>query len=234
MQLIPSRVQSPPPAVSRDSGGGDANRSVARWVPDRRRRRPLLQLLGSVVLLVGVIVAYLLQASVGAGAVGAIQLSTSGASWGSVLQEARVLNSMIATDGSLSEQRAAIDRWSPQIDALADEIAVALAAPPPTTDGGEPDLGRLRADQRHLRDLAGGDSVQSADSVLDSVIADAAVLASGERSLRIDRLETASRTAVHLLGIRMLVIAMAVVAAAVGVIGLTLSVSDLGAVTDRP
>lgn len=230
MQGISSTTRSPSAVARRRTG--DADRSAARSVPVRRRRS-IVQLLGSIVILAGILVAYSLQASVGAGAVGETRLPSSdhGPTWGSVLEEARILQSMIPTDGSTSVQRAALDRWSPQIVGLADDIALATSSP--STAGLESDVDRLRAHQRELMDLAAGDRLQTVDSVLGSVIEDVTVLASAERSLRIDRIEAASRTAVHRLGVRLLVIATAVVAGAVGVIGLTLSVSELSAVGTR-
>lgn len=170
------------------------------------------------------------QAAVGAGTVGQAQPSAfgSGRSWGAFVEDARLLHYGIQTEESTTAQRASADRWAPQVARLADELSLLLAAQGPATGRADTALADLRRQQGAVNRLAGDLEPRSVGEVLDHLIADAAVLASAEREVRIGELAAASRASVHVLGYRTLVVALMAVSVAVAMIGLTLSISELG------
>ena len=183
----------------------------------------------SIALLGGVIFA-LLPAAVGAGTVGPAQPSAfgHGRSWGAFVEDARLLHHVIQTEESTTAQRAAADRWAPQVARLAEELSLLLAAEGPATGRTEAALADLRRQQGAVNRLTGDLEPRSVGQVLDHLIENATVLAFAERDVRMGELEAASRASVHLLGYRMLVVALMAVGAAVAMIGLTLSISELG------
>lgn len=214
-------VLNPPRLSTRPGHRAAASKPHVEWTRDRLVGT--VQIIGSAMLLAGIIAVYLLRPSVGVGASGNAGIRSTvvpvGSIWSPLLEDAQGIRMLVVTVDSDRVPESTTIGWSMPIKQLSAEIGALVASSPATVD--DETLEILDEHRMTLASLepSPGNAAEIG-SALDGLIVELDQLADLEAAAMIARLESANRTAVQSLGGRALLIACTAFVAAVGVLGL--------------